>query len=157
MKKVIFFSGLGTAYTGRDTPQIGIDLYPETLSALRFLSRRGFHLALVTPERQEYKNFLSFVKDKALNITYCSGWEKDIIKLSNDMEISLKESLFITDGLYLQTFSQLGVKIILVLSGQGFCTLDSREGDFEGFGDICKNIYAAAFSAALNHHTLTAR
>lgn len=151
MQKAIFFSGPGTAYTGLDLRRETLELYPETLPALRFLGRRGFILILVTPEHQEFKWFASALKTKTLSLLHWDVNKNDLDSFVKKHRINMEESYFITDGLYLKNFQNRGCKIILVLSGRGFYTLDSQEyKDFQGFMDVCKNIYAAVFNVALS-------
>lgn len=146
MQKAVFFSGVGTSYCCREQGKDELEVYPETLPALRFLARRGFIPVLVTPHRQEYKWFVSAIKDKSFPLLHWDTVE-DFPEFNIKNQISLPESFLITDGLYLNTFQKYGLKIILVLSGRGFCTYNQCEN---GYSDVCKNIYAAAFSAALN-------
>lgn len=146
MQKAVFFSGAGTSYSYQGRGKEGLELYPETIPALRILVRRGFTPILTTPQRQEYKWFISIIKDKTLNI-YHWDLESDLQNFLNDNSINKTESCFITDGIYSRSFINIGCKVILVLSGRGFCTLTNHE---DGYSDISKDIYAAAFSAALN-------
>ena len=151
MQKAIFFSGSGTAYTGLDFGRENMELYPETVPALRFLGRRGFRLILATPEHQEFKWFVSSLRNKTLSLLHWDVDNNGLDRFVKIHRINLEESYFITDGLYLKNFQNKGGKIILVLSGRGFSTLESQEyKEFQGFEDVCKNIYAAAFSVALN-------
>lgn len=146
MRKAVFFSGAGTSYRYQGRGKEGLELYPETIPALRILVRRGFVPILAVPQRQEYKWFVSSIKDKTLNIHH---WdiEGDLQEFMIKNCINKNESCFITDGIYSRTFINIGCKVILVLSGRGFCTLTDHEN---GYSDISKDIYAAAFSTALN-------
>lgn len=146
MLKAVFFSGAGTTYHYQNQGREGLELYPETLPALRLLARRGFVLVLATPQRQEYKWFISSIKDKSIN-PYHWDIEEDLAGFMDKNNFSIADSCLITDGMYSQTFLTCGGKVILVLSGRGFCTLANHDN---GYSDVCKDIYAAAFSAALN-------
>ena len=65
MQRAVFFSGRGTVFAQDFTDRDEIELYTQTLPALRFLHRRGYFLVLVSEERREYKKFLSLLKDKS--------------------------------------------------------------------------------------------
>ncbi|MDX9872886.1 MAG: hypothetical protein RBT41_10780, partial [Clostridia bacterium] len=64
MKKAVFFSGSGTVYSRDERQNKRIELYPDTVSALRFLSRRGYELVLLTSGYYEFKRFRTALKDK---------------------------------------------------------------------------------------------
>ncbi|PKM90962.1 MAG: hypothetical protein CVU87_00130 [Firmicutes bacterium HGW-Firmicutes-12] len=152
MIKVIFFPGMGTLYSVSRDKKETIEIYPEAISALRFLSRRGYELVLLTPEYSEYKRFRAAVKDKTLSLHNFNPEKNDLSAFMEKQMISEEESFLITDGLYWKYFQNTKARIILILSGAGFCTLAGLEDDAnEYFKDICKNIYAAAFSVAINN------
>lgn len=152
MRKVIFFPGIGTTYSLSKEQKNSIDIYPETIPALRFLSRRGYEFVLITSEYCEFNKFRSALKDKNIPLYYLN-LEKTSLALFNERHmISDEESCFITDGLYLKHFLDKKIRVILVLSGNGFFTLSAlNTNENEQLADICKNIYAAAFSIALNN------
>jgi len=151
MRKAIFISGCGTAYTSIDASRENPELYPETLWALRFLNRRDFLLVLVTPEFQEYKWLVSALKDKTIAIFHWDMGKIDLDYFADIYDINIEESYFITDGLYQKFFQEKGCKIVLVLTGRGVQTLNSKQSkDLSEYADISKNIYAAAFSVALD-------
>ena len=153
MEKAIFFSGCGTAYSvGTDNfTKKKLELYPETVPALRFLHRRGYLTVLISPELQEYKLFQSSLKDKTLMPEYWNGREEDLDILLEEQFINVQESYFVTDGSYLQEWLQLGWQKILVLTGKGVATLDSLETEqLKKICDVCKDIYAAAISIAIH-------
>jgi len=148
MEKAVFFSGEGTTFSGSVRTPARPELYPETLPALRLLARRGFGLFLVTPELREYRWFKSALNDRTLSLGHfdperpdAAGWLKN--HLSGG-----RESCYITDGRYLKTFAGWNFKIVLVLSGCGMDTLVSAGNDLKLLADVCRDIYAAAFSAA---------
>lgn len=149
MRRAVFFPGQGTVYSGANENQDGLEFYPETLPAFRFLARRGFDLILVTPDYQELRLIRAALKDKKLLLYHWNTSRMDFSAFLEKYRISEEESYFITDGLYLKHFMNKTCKIILVLSGRGFDTLTSVP-DPGGFADICKNIYAAAFSVTMN-------
>jgi hypothetical protein len=152
MIKVIFFPGVGTLYSVPRDKKETIEIYPEAISALRFLSRRGYELVLLTSEYSEFKRFRMAVKDKTLPLHSFNPDKNDLSAYMKRQMISEEESFLITDGLYWKHFQNTKARIILILSGGGFCTLAGLDGDAsEYFTDICKNIYAAAFSVALNN------
>jgi len=154
MHKAVFFSGVGTIYTTTRMRGEEIEIYPETLPALRFLARRGYSLVLVTNERQEYKNFVAQLKDKSLTVLHYSSGEEELLRFAELRELNLKESFFVTDGLSLKSFQTAGCQQILVLSGKGVQTLSAFQNKhLLEFSDVCKGIYAAAFSIALNNNT----
>lgn len=151
MAKAIFFPGCGTAYTASNTVKRNLEIYPETLPALRFLGRRGYLLVLVTPEFQEYKLLQSGLKDKTLSLAYWNGREADLDVLLEEKGINLGESYLVTDSRYLQELLFLGWQTILVLTGKGVDTLQKLEAQqLEKVADICKDFYAAAISITLN-------
>ncbi len=159
MNKAAFFSGPGTAYAYaiKDGGERTLEVYPETLPALRFLKRRGFILILITSDRQAFRNFLGCIKDKTLELSCWNGEMEELNRLLQKKEIDIKESCIITDGPYLKLLGDMGCRIFLVLTGTGVCTLNSFDFS-EGLGvtDICKNIYSAAFSITmLNRKALT--
>lgn len=150
MQKAVFFTGIGTAYSGAGTLRDGLEVYSATMPALRFLNRRGYTLVLVTPEWHEYKTFMGAIKDKSLPIIHFNTDEENLLQFIENNGISIKESYLITDGLCLKIFQGIGCRIILVLSGRGFCTLTSQEQkEIPWFSNVCKDLYAAAFSIAL--------
>jgi hypothetical protein len=152
MGKAIFFSGCGTSYFCENNSCVkkNLEMYPEVLPALRFLSRRGYLPVLITPELQEYRLFQSSLKDKTITLQYWNGREEDLDALLEEHFINLQECFFITDGKYLQDFLPLGWQTILVLTGKGVSTLDCLETwQLEKVCDICKDIYAAAISIAI--------
>lgn len=155
MKRAIFFSGVGTAYTSSKATKEEMEIYPETLHALRFLARRGYLLVLVTLQRQEYRWLRGMLKDKTIPVYFFQVGEEDGPTFFQQHEIDIPKSYFITDGLYLKTFQKLKCKNILVLSGRGVRTLESIEKT--NLVDVCKDIYAAAMSIALNNSSLTER
>jgi histidinol phosphatase-like enzyme len=153
MEKAIFFSGCGTSYFFENdiAVQRNLELYPETLPALRFLSRRGYLLVLIAPEVQEYKAFQNSLKDKTITLKYWNGREEDLEALLAEHLLNLQESYFITDGRYLQEYLSFGWQTILVLTGKGVSTLDSLEPrQLEKVCDVCKDFYAAAISIAIH-------
>lgn len=152
MKKAIFFSGDGTAYKCSDSCFSEKEIYPETLPALRFLARRGFMLVLVTPDRQEYKWFKRYLRNKTLNLMHCSTEIKNLLAFIEEYSICLDKSYYISDGLYLKKFQDIKCNKILVLSGRGVKTLGQTNADsLREFADICRDIYSAAYSIALNN------
>ncbi|MBZ4652809.1 MAG: hypothetical protein JG781_147 [Peptococcaceae bacterium] len=158
MNRAVFFSGPGTAYayTVKEGSEQALEVYPETLPALRFLRRRGFCLVLITSDRQEFKNFLTCFKDKTIELSHWNGEMEELNRLLSEKDIELKESCLITDGPYLKLLESMGCRILLVLTGKGVCTLNSLDlSEGPGVTDICKNIYSAAFSVALNRKALT--
>ncbi len=151
MQKAIFFAGCGTAYKTEVAQQKVFEVYPETIPALRFFTRRGFILVLVTPEYQEYRKLLVSLKDKSLSVYHWDIVKEELASFVRTNCINLDDSYFITDGQYLRKMQNTGCKIILVLSGMGFCQLDTLEaGEVQGLSDVCKDIYSAAFSVALS-------
>lgn len=152
MSKAIFFSGCGTACVTNNSVKRNLEIYPETLPALRFLARRGYQLVLVTSEFQEYKLLRAVLKDKAISLLYWNGRTEDLNSFLEKHAINLRESYFVTDSRYLQeTLSQGSWQIILVLTGQGVDTLQKLGApQLEKVTDICKDIYAAAISIVLN-------
>lgn len=151
MAKAIFFSGCGTSYTLNNTARRNLEIYPETLPALRFLGRRGYLLVLVTPEFQEYQLLQTSLKDKTLSLVYWNGREEELAALLQEKAINLPDSYFITDQRYLQELLFLDWQTILVLTGKGVDTLQKLERQqLEKVVDICKDIYAAAISIALH-------
>ncbi len=152
MSKAIFFSGCGTAYLTNNSVKRNLELYPETLPALRFLARRGYLLVLVTSEFQEYKLLQAVLKDKSLALLHWNGREEDLDCFLEENTINLKESYFVTDSRFLQeALYQGGWQIILVLTVKGVDTLEKLgSSQLEKITDICKDIYAAAISIVLN-------
>lgn len=153
MEKAIFFSGFGTSYFYENDSLVkrNLELYPETLPALRFLSRRGYLLVLITPDMQEYKAFQTSLKDKTMMLQYWNGREEDIDALIEKHFLNIQDCFFITDGHYLQEYLPLGWQTILVLTGKGVSTLDILETtQLAHICDICKDIYAAAISIAIH-------
>lgn len=153
MEKAIFFSGYGTSYCyeKNNSMRRNLELYPETLPALRFLFRRGYLLVLLTPELQEYKAFLSCLKDKTVKVQYWNGCEEDLDALIEKHFLNIQDCYFITDGYYLQEYLPLRWHTILVLTGKGVSTLDLLDPpQLEKIYDICKDIYAAAISIAIH-------
>ncbi|MCR4441158.1 MAG: hypothetical protein QHH10_03245 [Peptococcaceae bacterium] len=148
MEKAIFFSGEGTAFRGTIKTSDCLELYPETLPALRLLARRGFGLFLVTPQYQEYRWFKAALKDKTLPLGHFDPEKTGAACWGEVHSLDWGESYYITDGRYLKLFAAWSCKIILVLSGCGVSTLASAGSDLQLFADVCKDIYAAAFSAA---------
>lgn len=152
MKKAIFISGYGTAYRCSDFSVCENEIYPDTLPALRFLARRGFMLVLVTPDRQEYKWFKRYLRNKTLNLMHCFCEVKNILDFIEEYSIDLEKSYYISDGLYLKRFQDINCNKILVLSGRGVNTLGQFNAEnLREFTDICRDIYSAAFSVALNN------
>lgn len=150
MQKALFFSGVGTVYSAANTRREEIEIYPETLPALRFLVRRGFRLVLVTSEYWEYKSFIAQLKDKSFQVLQYNPGEEPLPDFVSQRGLRLEESYYITDGIFLKWFSAWGCPIILVLSGKGCCTVAAYENkEITGLVDVCKDIYAAAFSIAL--------
>lgn len=160
MNKAVFISGLGTAYAysmDEGSEQV-LEVYPETLPALRFLRRRGFCLVLITSDRQEFKNFLSCSKDKTLELSHWNGEIEELNRLLAEKDIDLQESCLITDGPFIKLLAGMGCRVLLVLTGKGVCTLNSCDlSEDYAVADICKNIYSAAFSVVLNRKALTER
>lgn len=153
MHRAVFFSGAGTTYTAINSRREESEIYPETLPALRFLARRGFVLVLVTTEHQEYKNFLAQLKDKSLAVLHYNPSDEDLADFARERELGLKECFFVTDGLALKLFQNTACQQILVLSGKGVQSLAAfQNGELAGLSDVCKDIYAAAFSIALNNN-----
>lgn len=149
---MIFFPGIGTTYSLSKEQKNSIDIYPETIPALRFLSRRGYEFVLITTEFGEFNKFRSALKDKNIPLYYLNLEKTSLAQFNERHMISDEESCFITDGLYLKHFLDRKLRIILVLSGNGFFTLSAlNSNEDEQLADICKNIYAAAFSIALNN------
>ena len=149
MQKAIFFAGCGTAYNTVGAEQKILEVYPETIPALRFLTRRDFILVLITPDYREYRKLLVALKDKALSACHWDIVKEELADFVRKNEINLEESYFITDGKYLKKLQNNGCKIILVLSGRGCYLLDKLTGEeIQGLADVCKDIYAAAFSVA---------
>lgn len=154
MKKVIFFSGEGTSYRkekGNGDTGV-IEIYPETLPALRFMVRRGFTPVLVTSEYWEIQAFQKIIKDQTLSLDYWHFSEGGLAGFLKEKRIDAKQSYFITDNnsRAMVYFQKCGCKIILVLSGKGFHTLqymDARQ--VANLTDVCKDIYAAAISIAI--------
>lgn len=150
MRKVIFFPGIGTAYSLSKEQKNSIDIYPETVPALRFLSRRGYEFVLITSDYSEFRKFRTALKDKNIPLFNLNLEKTSLPLFAQRHTISCAESVLITDGLYLKQFLERQFRIILVLSGNGVCTLSALNGNTdEQLADICKNIYAAAFSIAL--------
>lgn len=150
MQRAVFFSGLGTVYSKDCTGKGEIELYTQTLPALRFLQRRGYLLVLVTSERQEYRHFLSLLKDRALPVLHFLQGEDELGSFATAKDIDLSQSFYVTDGHYLKPFTNSECRLILVLSGQGFETLAGlNKKDLDNLHDVCKDVYAAAFSLAL--------
>ncbi|HHY06801.1 MAG TPA: hypothetical protein GX532_07505 [Clostridia bacterium] len=150
MTKAIFFSGSGTSYTVNCTVKRSLEIYPATLPALRFLGRRGYLLVLVAPEFQEYRQLQTGLKDKTLSLGYWNGQKEDLELLIKENAINLRESYFITDHYYLQELLFFDWRTILVLTGKGVATLQKlNEEQLKKVVDICKDIYAAAISIAL--------
>jgi len=152
MSKAIFFSGCGTAYLTNNSVKRNLEIYPETLPALRFLARRGYQLVLVTPDFQEYKLLLAVLKDKTLPLLHWNGRAEDLDSFLEENVINLQESYFVTDSRYFQeALNQDSWQTILVLTGKGVDTLQkSSAQQLKMITDICKDIYAAAISIALN-------
>lgn len=151
MEKAIFFCGCGTSYSVGNTLKRSLEIFPETLPALRFLGRRGYLLVLVTPEFQDYKLFQTNLKDKTIKLEYWNGLADDLDSVLGGKLINLQESYFLTDGTYLQELLHLGWKTILVLTGKGVYTLHNLDvRQIEEVSDICKDIYAAAISIVIN-------
>jgi hypothetical protein len=150
MEKAIFFCGCGTSYAAGNARNKSLEIFPETLPALRFLGRRGYLLVLVTPEFQDYKLFQTGLKDKSLKLEYWNGVAEDLESVLEEKAINLQESYFLTDGTFLQELLHLGWKTILVLTGKGIYTLHNLTVcQVEEMDDICKDIYAAAISIAI--------
>jgi hypothetical protein len=151
MEKAIFFCGCGTAYSFSNTAPRNLEIYPETLPALRFLERRGYLLVMVTPEFQDYKLFQNSLKDKTIKLVYWNGLIEDLDGVLGENLINLQESYFITDGTYLRELLHLGWKTILVLTGKGVYTLHYLDvPQLEEINEISKDIYAAAISVVIN-------
>lgn len=151
MRKVIVIAGCGTAYGCPETGREEIEVYPETLAALRFLERRNYALVLATPSTKEYKQFMSSLKDKTLKLRH---WDLSRLEAGEFRKLhglEKDECIFITDGLYLKNFAETDGKVLLVLSGKGLQTLASAQEDKDRapFDDVAKDIYAAVFSALL--------
>lgn len=152
VKKAVFFSGHGTVYTYAGSDADDMEIYPESLHALRFLQRRGFLLVLLTPDINEYRYFKNSQKDKNLNIYHVKGGEDGIRRFIWENDIDVCKSYYITDSVYINIFHRLGIKIILTLTGKGYFTyneLDNKEMNV--FMDVCKNIYAAAFRVVFDN------
>jgi hypothetical protein len=149
--KAIFFSGCGTSYTVNNTVKRSLEIYPATLPALRFLGRRGYLLVLVTSEFQEYQLLQTGLKDKSLSVLYWNGQKEELDALVEKNSINLSDSYFVTDSDYLQKVLFFDWQTILVLTGKGVATLQKLDvQQLEKVADICKDIYAAAISIALN-------
>lgn len=150
MRKVIFFPGIGTVYSLSKEQKHSIDIYPETVPALRFLACRGYEFVLINSDYSEFRKFRTALKDKNIPL-FNLNLEKTSLPLFIQRHmISREESVLITDGLYIKQFLEKQLRVILVLSGNGVCTLSALNGNVDGhLADICKNIYAAAFSIAL--------
>lgn len=148
MHKAFFFLGSGTSFFYNGKRKEGMELYPGTVPALRFLSRRGFSMFLVTPFYHEYKAFCSSLKDKTFPVYYWDSNSVDYRRMLARMGIVAEKSFCATDGPYAGSFFRAGCKVILVLTGRGLLTLEGEEKN-NGccFYDICKDIYAAAFCA----------
>lgn len=154
MSKALFFSGCGTAYTTHNTVKRMMEIFPETLPALRFLARRGYGLVLVTSEFKEYKLLQNGLKDKTMPLLYWNGREEVLPDFLAENKFDLRKSYFVTDGRNLQEALCLGEwQIILVLTGIGVDTLQKLDfAQLQKINDVCKDIYAAAISIALNDH-----
>lgn len=153
MRQAVFISGYGTAYTSHDGERENLELYPETLCALRFLSRRGFLLVLATPEFQEYKWLISALKDKTVAVLHWDTARDDPDQFMEMHGIEAEESYLITDGMWIKSMLAQRCRVILVLTGRGVKTLNSKEyNETPDCRDVCKNIYAAAFSIALDNN-----
>jgi histidinol phosphatase-like enzyme len=151
MNEAIFFSGCGTAYTLSNNTKRNLEIYPETLPALRFLEKKGYLPVLVTADFTEYKLLQSVLKDNTIRLEYWSGSEDELDDLLEKWSINIEKSYFLTDGVNLQELQPLGWKTILVLTGNGVNTLNSMDvRQLEKILDICKDIYAAAISVVMN-------
>lgn len=152
MSKAIFFSGCGTVYTTNNTIKRNMEIFPETLPALRFLARRGYCFILVSSEFQEYQLLQNGLKDKTIPLLFWNGREDDLDNFLENNCIDLEDSYFVTDSRYLQEALTInGWQIILVLTGKGVETLQNIDSQqLEKITDICKDIYAAAISIVLN-------
>jgi len=152
MCKAIFFSGCGTAYLTNNSVMRDLEIYPETLPALRFLARRGYQFVLVTSEFQEYKLLQAVLKDKTLPLLHWNGREEDLDSFLEENAIKMRGSYFVTDSRYPQEALYLDSwQTILVLTGKGVDTLQKLSAQqLAKITDICKDIYAAAISIALN-------
>jgi hypothetical protein len=149
MQKAIFFAGCGTAFQNEGPEQRGWVVYPETLPALRFVTGRGFLAVLVTPNYSEYQRLVADLQGKALTVYHWDIAKNELVDFIRHNDINLAESYFITDGQHLETMQKTGCKIILVLSGRGCDYLDNMESDtLNSLADVCRDIYAAAFSVA---------
>lgn len=151
MRKAVFITGYGTAYTCHEKERETLELYPETLWALRFLSRRGFLPVLATPDFQEYKWLLSALKDKTVSVLHWDTARDDLDQFMERHGIGAEGSYLITDGTCIKSPLAKRCRVILVLTGRGVQTLNSKEyKEVPDCRDVCKNIYAAAFSIALD-------
>lgn len=152
MKRAVFFAGLGTVYSQQAGPKKQIELYPDTVSALKFLDRRGYELILLSSGYYEYKRFCTALKDKSIRLAHLNPEKNDLRTYLLNNNLDAERSFLITDGSYLQTFLKYRTQIILVLTGEGLFTLGCwADKENECFADICKNFYAAALSVALNN------
>ncbi len=155
MRKAVFFAGAGTIYPTIYCGKDRLEIYPETLPAIRLLVRRGYALTLVTVNHKEYKSFLQSLKDKTLPLSNYNMAKAELGKFIANNRIDPVESFLITDGLHLKTFQNFGCRTILVLSGKGVSTLNALEPqELEGISDICKDVYMAACSVALTHSNI---
>lgn len=149
MERAVFFSGTGTVFTKDCTGRGEIELYTQTLPALRFLHRRGFYLVLVSTEGGEYKKFKSLLKDESLPLRSFVPGDDDFTQFADSQGLDAAMSFYITDGRSLESFLPTECRLILVLSGQGFDNLVDLTGkDLANLHDVCKDFYAAAFSLA---------
>ena len=146
MHKAVFFSGNGTAYSRAGSNTDDIDIFPETMSALRFLYKRGYQLVLVTKKRSEYQQLLFKLLDQALPIMHFNPETDCLQKFAFGQGILIRESYYISDHTKMhESFS--GCRFILVLTGNGYCSMaELAEGEMTGLYDISRDIYAAAFS-----------
>lgn len=155
MRKAVFFSGHGTVYSYERNDTGGMQIYPETMHALRFFQRRGFVLVLLTSDGCEYRNFKSLLKDKTLNLYQLKGGEDNIRKFISEHNIDISKSYYISDGIYINIFHRLGIKVLLVLTGKGFFTYNAMNSTEMGvILDVCKDIYAAAFRVVFHDGAL---
>ncbi|MDD2402636.1 MAG: hypothetical protein PHI90_06435 [Clostridia bacterium] len=156
MEKAIFFSGYGTSYVysnndNKANVKKSMEIFPETISALCFLEKRGYLLVLVTPDFMEYELIKNKLKDKIIKLEYWNTKEDELDKLLKKRYINMQESFYLTDGYLFQDVLHFGWKTILVLTGKGVDVLNSLEPyQLNSICDICKDIYAAAISVVVN-------
>jgi len=149
MRKAIFFAGEGTAWRICGQARESFELYPETIPALRFLSNRDFFLVLMTPDQREYEWLLEALGKEAAALSCWDTAQETLDVFAQKNGIAIEKSYFITDGSCLDRIEKNTGNIILVLSGTGFNTLSALgEKESGGFADVCRDIYAAAFSVA---------